>query len=147
MPIYDEDNRIFKTKSISSTHIPFHGYCIFRVGKSYKSLQEIKGFQKHMEREIETPNANRNISNLLLIGNKDIVSDVEKYIQEAWRRKDSVLAKSLLLTASPQFFKNISDDDIYKWVDTNVNWLKEQFGDNLVYANVHMDKKYCPFIW
>ncbi|MBU5486447.1 plasmid recombination protein [Clostridium sp. MSJ-11] len=140
--VYEEDNRLFKTKSIGSTYVKGMGncYCIFRVGKNFKSINQINGFQKHMEREIDTPNANKNISNLLLHGSKDIVGDVERYIKGAWRRKDSVLAKELLLTASPQFFKNISDDELYKWVEDNYNWLKQEFGDNLIYANVHFDE-------
>ena len=123
-----------------------HFYCIFRVGKSFKTvdgnmaktLNAIKNFQKHMERETEVPNANTEIKNEILIGNKDIYGVVAEYIKDIKLRKDGVVAKELLMTASPDFFKHLMSQDLEKWKSENVKWLKDNFSTNCVYATVHL---------
>lgn len=87
-------------------------YAIFRVGeKKYKTIGSIEGYQRHMEREQETPNANPNISNVRLIGSNFIMQDVKEYIEGIKLRKNGVIARDLLLTASPKFFENLSIKD------------------------------------
>jgi len=126
-----------------------HYYCIFRIGKSYKSangsmlntLKSIRGFQKHMEREIEVPNANIEIKNEILVGNKDIYGTVKEYIKDIKLRKDGVMGKELLLTASPDFFKGIMTKDLELWKQANIDYLLKTFGSNLVYLTCHNDEK------
>lgn len=134
-----EDYRLFKVKDIPKTCI-HPCYCILRVGKNLKSFNQIKSFENHMERKVEVINADKNISNLLLKGSREIVKDVEEYIKDCSWRKDGVIAKEMLLTASPEFFQYASEDDIYKWVELNLEFLQNEYGDNCVYANCHFDE-------
>jgi len=126
-----------------------HFYCIFRIGKSYKvvdgsmlnTLKTIRGFQIHMEREKEVPNANIKIKNEIMIGDKDIYNTVKEYIKDIKLRKDGVMAKELLLTASPDFFKGIMTKDLELWKQANIDYLLKTFGSNLVYLTCHNDEK------
>lgn len=116
-------------------------YAIFRVGdKKIKSVDQLKGFARHAEREILVPNANLSIKNDRLIGTEKIIDDVKEYIKDVKLRKNSVLARDLVLTASPEFFKNASEELKNKWVQINIKWLKECFGNNCTYATLHKDE-------
>lgn len=124
-------------------------YCVYRIGKSYKTIdgnmnQTINGiryFEKHMERKMEVPNANFEIKNEILIGSGDIRGIVKEYIKDIKLRKDGVVAKELLMTASPDFFRGMMPGELQKWKDDNVKFLKDNFGDNCVYATCHNDEK------
>lgn len=117
-------------------------YCIFRVGEKYKTINSIKGFEGHMERTFNTPNANisNRSKNKILIGDKNILENVQEYIQDIKLRKNGVVARDLLLTASPEFFKNRGQEDIDHWIDINIKFLKDNFGDNIRYAVAHLDE-------
>lgn len=115
-------------------------YAIFRVGKKYKDLNSVKGFQRHMEREQTTPNADKNIANIRIIGTDDIYGDVHKKLEGVKLRKNSVICRELLLTASPDFFRGLPEEQLYKWIDINKKWLEKNFGDNVVYAVLHLDE-------
>ncbi|MEL5897975.1 plasmid recombination protein [Clostridium sporogenes] len=116
-------------------------YAIFRVGeKKYKTIGSIEGYQRHMEREQETPNANPNISNVRLIGSNFIMQDVKEYIEGIKLRKNGVIARDLLLTASPKFFENLSIKDKQEWVNTNIKFLERYFSKNCIYATLHRDE-------
>lgn len=134
------DYRLFKVKDIPKSCIQTC-YCILRVGKSLKSMQQIKGFENHMERKTEVLNADNHISNLLIKGSTNIVKDAEEYLKDcSYKVGRSMLGKEMLLTASPDFFKYASQDDIYKWVEVNLEFLNKEYGDNCIYANVHFDE-------
>ena len=121
-------------------------YCIFRIGNKLKvvdgslknTLNTIKQFQKHMERQQETTNANTEISNEILIGNKNVYGAVKEYIKDVKLRKNGVLARELLMTASPDFFKSMLPGELELWVDDNRRWLDKRFGDNCIYATLHL---------
>lgn len=123
-------------------------YSIFRVGRKFKQqngitnsgLNMIKAFQKHMEREIEVINSDDHINNEILIGNTDIYGTVREYIKDIKLRKNSVVARELLMTASPGFFKGLSNAELQKWKNENLKWLKENYGNNCVYAILHKDE-------
>lgn len=116
-------------------------FAIFRVGeKKFKSINQIKGYQRHMNREMQVFNADPNSENVPLIDNGDITKDAENYIQNIKLRKNAVLARELLLTASPEWFKDKTQATIDKWVDVNVKWLREEFGDNIRHLVLHRDE-------
>lgn len=140
-----DDKKVFdkeKVKEPIYRHMGVTGimFAVFRVSKKYKSMASIRHYQNHMERLIEVPNADKLKQNKILIGSCNIVGDVKRYIEGIKTRKNAVIARDLLLTASPAFFKNISDYDFKRWIDLNVKWLKDNFGDNCVYATLHMDE-------
>lgn len=125
-----------------------HFYAIFRIGKKFRQtngiknsgLNMIKAFQKHMEREINITNANANIKNEILIGDSDVYSTVKNYIKGIKLRKNSVVARELLMTASPDFMRGLIPQELKLWKEKNLNWLKDNYGDNCVYACVHNDE-------
>ena len=124
-------------------------YCIYRVGKSYKTidgnmsktLHGIIYFEKHMERKMEVKNADVEIKNEILIGNNDIYGTVKEYIKDIKLRKDGVVAKEILMTASPDFFRGLMPGELQRWKDDNMKFLKDNFGENCVYATCHNDEK------
>lgn len=125
-----------------STGVTGNLYAIFRISeRKYKTIAQIRHYQNHSERLVDTPNADISVKNEMLVGSSDIVGDVKRYIHGIKVRKNGVLARDLLLTASPSFFNNITELERRKWVDLNLKWLKDNFGDNCVYATLHKDEK------
>lgn len=127
---------------LSHSKITGTKYVVFRVDRTYKTLGAIGGFQGHMTRSFNTPNANPKEvkNNRILIGSKDIKNDVEAYIEGIKLRKNGNIARDILLTASPEFFRERTKEDLNHWIDTNIKFLKEKFGDNCTYAVLHMDE-------
>jgi len=144
----DFKNTSTEVKKVTYKNSNKHFYAIFRIGNKLKivdgslknTLNTIKAFQKHMEREQETPNANKEIQNEILIGDKNIYGNVKEYIKDIKLRKNGVLARELLMTASPDFFKNMMPGELNKWVEDNRRWLENRFGDNVQYAILHLDE-------
>jgi len=116
-------------------------YSIYRIGKKYKEMTSVRNFEKHMERNMEVPNADKNIKNEILIGDKNINKNVNEYIKDVKLRKNSVIARELLMTASPDFFKGLMASDLEQWKNDNIKFLKDNFGDNCIYATLHKDEK------
>lgn len=119
-------------------------YAVFRVDeKKFKSIVDIKGFERHMEREQETLNANPELTkfNRILIGSSDVYGDAKRYIEGIKLRKNAVIGTNLILTASPEYFKHISNEQKESWVRKNVSFLKSHFGDNCTYATLHVDER------
>jgi len=123
-------------KSTNSSYF----YAIFRIADKYKTVNSIGGFQKHMERENEVANADRSIDNEILIGDKNVTQNVKNYISDVKLRKNSTIARSLLMTASPDFFRGLSKEELEIWKQENIKFLKDNFGDNCIYATLHKDE-------
>jgi hypothetical protein len=118
-------------------------YAILRISnKKIKNFADLKGFENHAERKKETPNANPKLQdyNTTFVGTDNIVSDMQEYLEDVKLRKNSILATELLLTASPEFFKNLNPDQFEEWVKVNVQWLKSCFGEHLRYCKLHVDE-------
>jgi len=94
-----------------------------------------------MEREMDVSNADKNIENEIVIGDKNVVANVKEYIKDVKLRKNSVISRSLLMSASPDFFKGLMKTDLDHWKNDNVQFLKKNFGDNCIYATLHKDEK------
>ena len=124
-------------KSTNSSHF----YAIFRIGKKHKEMVCIRNFEKHMERNMDVKNADKNIKNEILIGNGNINKNVNEYIKDIKLRKNAVIARELLMTASPDFFKGMMANELEHWKNDNVKFLKNNFGENCLYATLHKDEK------
>jgi hypothetical protein len=130
-------------------------YCIIRVGKSFKTLGQVSQFEEHTERMKDTPNANPAIQNKLLIADKKLADKIKEYTADTrYNTNYTTIARELLLTASPDFFKGIPPSELDMWVNTNINWLKNKYGDNIMYATLHLDEStphihvlLCPKIY
>ena len=146
---YSKNEKLYKEPKYNHVSTGFY-YAIFRVGKKYKNESnvskkfktpgDIKRFQKHMQREQETLNSN-GMPNEIMIGTKNIYEDVENYIKNVKLRSNSVIARELLLTASPGFFQGMPPSELERWKELNYNWLKKEFGDNCIYCVCHNDEK------
>ena len=133
---------------------------VFRIAK-LKTFGNIGGLNAHCERTMDVPNADKELQqfNKRKIGSTDMVADVKARMLEANidienLRKNGVLAFELVLTTSSEFFdlkktneggkiglslRNINEAQA--WVNQSTNWLKEEFGANLVSVHLHNDEK------
>lgn len=125
---------------------------IIRVAK-IKSLSDLYGYQKHVNREIDTPNADTELNdeNFIMRGSNNVVNTVKDFMNEhnlkidgQGTKNQSVLCTEMLITASPDFFKdkdgNIDKNLVEKWAYSNDKWLKDQYGDNYLFSKVHLDE-------
>jgi len=138
-----EDHRLFKNKNIRVAHYYSCNFAILRFGKKFKSLTEVKAYENHSERKKEVLNADtkKTKDNKILIGNANVLDTVKEHLKDINKiHVNNVLAREVLLTASPQFFNNLLPQDKEKWIKTNIEWLQGEFGDNLVYASLHEDE-------
>ncbi len=133
-------------------------YAIMRVAK-HRSSRSVGGMGRHINRTRETPNADpdarhlnasytpadgwvrwskrapRNLTEQLRERLKDFEARGGK------RRRDSVLAVELMLSASPEWFKAASREKAQEWLRCNVAWIEETFGrDNVLQVALHRDE-------
>jgi len=139
-PKHENDNRLHD--SPKGVHFYTRCYAIFRIGKSFKTMAQIKNFEKHMK-HISVYNANKELThgNRVLIGDMDIQNNVKDYIKDIKLRVNANIGKDVLLTASPDFFTGLTEDQKEEWLDLNVKFLKDNFGENCVHASLHVDEK------
>lgn len=132
-------------------------FTVFRVGDKFKNnpdvanvtIEGLEKFDRHSNRKAKVLNADptKKELNKILIGSENVTEDVMMYLEGVKIYKDSVIARELILSAGNGFWERLSDNDRQKWIDANYQFLKKYFGDNCVYAILHMDKMFCPFIW
>lgn len=119
-----------------------------------KQKQQISASGNHVYRFKGTaPNANPNVKNLALIrpSHNNIRRAVEDRIEATGVKvrynphhpqQNSVLAVEVVLSASPEFFKDGDIKKRNKWAVENTKWLKKEFGEeNVVSAILHLDEK------
>lgn len=127
-------------------------YAIIRVGK-IKTFSQLWGYQKHVNREVETENADvsRTEKNYIMRGGDDVVNRVKEFMKKrnlevtgVGTQNQSVLCTEMLITASPEFFRNedgtIDMQLAEKWAFENDKWLKDNYGENYLFSKVHMDE-------
>ena len=126
-------------------------FAIMRYAK-LKSTGSIRGSSKHMARSIPTPNADASISanNPILIGSDDPAADVLALVPEIGERNDdgqllrrsnSVLAVEVLMTASPEWWRESTREDRDEWVARSRAWLIDEWGAaNVAHARFHIDE-------
>ena len=134
------------------------GYAILRTAK-HKSARSVGGMGRHMNRTRETPNADperrstnatytpadgwvrwserapRNLSEQL----GERLADFKQ--RGGKLRTDSVLAVELMLSASPEWFKQASREQTQEWLRRNVQWIEDVFGrNNVLQVALHLDE-------
>lgn len=115
-------------------------YAIIRSEKRH-DLSQLHKSEAHNLRTQPTPNADpEKPSPTLLLGVKGLSRAVRSRIPSK-RRKDAVIAVETVLTASPDFFKDISPKRYQEWISENLWFLKERYGDNLIQVVLHEDEK------
>ncbi|MCM8710558.1 plasmid recombination protein [Clostridium sp. SYSU_GA19001] len=137
--VENKEEKLYKEPTYRSINSNYF-YCILRFGKKHKAMISIRGFQKHMQREIDVPNADTKIPNEILIGDNNVYDKVINYIKDVKLRSNNVIAREILLTASPGFFKGLSNIQLEQWKTINKEWLQNNFKDNCIYAVLHKDE-------
>lgn len=117
-------------------------FCVFRVGRKMKTLGQIQAFEKHMERQCEVKNADKEKTkyNRRLIGNQNLAEEVKKKLYGVKIRSNANICRDLVLTSNKDFFRFLSDEDKKIWVSENIKFLEQEFGDNCIYACLHLDE-------
>lgn len=138
-------------------------YAILRTAK-LKTAGNCGGLNNHLERKMEVPNADKDLSylNKRHIGSGDLAADVSDRIKSAGiekPRKNAVLAIEHLMAASPEAFRFKKGshqqtgkptllgpkEDWEKWRAFEKNchqWLKDQYGEkNIVNFTTHLDEQ------
>lgn len=117
-------------------------FCVFRVGKKIKDLGQVEAFQKHMEREMDVVNADprQKDKNRVLIGNNNIVENVKNHVYGIKIRSNANIATDLVLTTGNGFYNSLPPQEKEEWIHENINFLNEHFGENCLYATLHMDE-------
>jgi len=118
-------------------------YAIARVGK-IKSMGQASAANGHNLRTRETLNADpeRTEQNRLLYGKADLPASLRERFEETGvtPRSDSVLCAEFVLTASPEFFEGKSREQVDQWANSQVEFLRGRYGDNVVQAVLHLDE-------
>nr|WP_269621547.1 MobV family relaxase [Marortus sp. BJYM1] len=115
--------------------------------KKLKTMGAVGGAGGHNSRTRETPNADPeklHLNRRLVGTDQPLVAQVKNHIKQADAKlnKNSPPAFEVLLTASPESMKNITDKkDLGKWVSANIDWLKKNYGNNLITVDLHRDEK------
>lgn len=122
-------------------------YAILRT-KKIKNRQELKSACAHNFRTMPVENADENKTKLNKVfvskNFADVISKMENnfFKHNIEPRSNSVQAVEFVLTASPEFFENKSDDEIKKWANSNYKFIIEKFGqENIISAVEHYDEK------
>lgn len=136
-------------------------YTVFRVGDKFKgdpnsdtlSIDKLAKFVYHSNRTANTIKdkkfkekipANVDISrsklNRILVGSENIKEDVMMYLEGVKIDKNSVIAREIVLSAGHGFWDKLTAEDRERWIETNYNFLKKYYGDNCVYAILHLDE-------
>lgn len=116
-------------------------YVVFSVGDKLKDLSQFITFRQHMLREIKCPcDLSKTHLNKVLIGDIDVKEDFLNYTKDVHFKKNNPWARDLLLSLSHEYILKMNDKDKEDWINLNVKFLKDNFGDNCRFAIVHLDE-------
>jgi hypothetical protein len=124
-------------------------YTVLRIDK-LKTWGDVGGCGSHNLRQRPTPNADNSRENRMLVGapDADYVEVVRAKIGDQTIRKNAVLAVELVLSASPEYFRPDAPEkggtwdvaSLEPWVEANMAWLDQKYGDRVVSAILHLDE-------
>jgi frataxin-like iron-binding protein CyaY len=117
----------------------------FEKIKSIKSAKEAGRHQMRMHKETPNADPHRKSWNKLFIGTNDLAADVQARLSvlDKEPRKNSVLAVEGILSLSPEVLmdgKQEKIDNVRLFYKEAQEWIKSEFGDNLVNAVIHRDE-------
>lgn len=138
-------------KSAQNTSPDDRPFAILRYAK-LTSMAAIRGTAAHMRRTIPTPNADPALTpeNRVLVGSDDPFADVLARLPEPdargadgklLRRSNSVLAVEVLMTTSPEWWRDASQAERTRWMGQSLAWLQHEWGaENVVHVEPHLDE-------
>ena len=118
-------------------------YAVIRLAK-IKTTGGLVNADRHNRRRIGFNTSNIDTSrihlNRSLIGNSNIPLDsaLRAKLEGMKLRKNGNIGSELILSASPTFFKQ--PGALEEWVEANIVWLQDQFGDMVISADLHLDE-------
>lgn len=121
-------------------------------GKIHSHTKGVAAAHNHRLSTTPQPNINSALTHLNRYSAKDGASSMVDKINARLpdkRRKDAVEAIELIMSASPAFFDAIETDreklnghpKFRQWVKDTIDWVKKEFGQNVVDISLHMDEK------
>jgi len=114
--------------------------------KTVLRFEKIKTFtalnlsNAHINRYIDTPNADKKIKNKKFFGSGNVVKDVKDRLKKNGikPRKNAVLCMEAMLTLSPEFFTDKTS--IKNFSIAACKWLHDEFGENVLSVDLHLDE-------
>jgi len=111
-------------------------------------LEDLKEVQAHNKREFIEPHVNeyRSHLNRSFAGTGDLQSDAKSVIDRYGMndKRSTNVACEMILTANHEWFNEGTEQEqeerLKQWVDTNIEWLKERYGDALISCDLHLDE-------
>lgn len=141
--VYSDEDRREMDKYNKHTGVSSKKYfCVFRIGRKMKTIGQIQAFEKHMERQCEVKNADKEMTkyNKRLINDNNLIEEVKKRLYGVKIRSNANICRDLVLTSNKDFFNSLSEIEKNAWVNENIKFLEQTFGDNCIYACLHLDE-------
>lgn len=115
-------------------------FTVFRVGDKIRDIKTLDRLEKHINRECESPNVDKTRSHLnrILIGSESMSKDIQAYLIGVKYTDKNVIARELILSAGHGFYDRMAPQHQELWVQQNIEFLKRNFGNNCVYAVLHL---------
>ena len=118
-------------------------YAIMRCKKLAK-MGNVAASLKHAYRERETPNADASRTpdneHRAASSTDEAMGRIRELLPDK-RRKDAVLAVEYVMTASPEWWKQASQEQQAAFFDQAHKWLADKYGaDRIVTASIHRDE-------
>ena len=118
-------------------------YAIMRCAK-LKTLGSVAASLQHNFRERETLNADASKTpdnEHLITSTTDKAMGMLRDKLPEKRRKDAVVVVEYLLTTSPEWAKNASEDDQKRFFERSMRWLQDKYGnENIIAATIQRDE-------
>ena len=113
--------------------------------KKLSSFGNVGAALKHCYRERETPNAIPELTHWnqhLAASNTDEAMGKLREMLPEKRRKDAVLMVEYVLSASPEWWKQASQEQQAEFFARSKKWLADKYGaDRIITATIHRDEK------
>lgn len=154
---YEKDEQWLKAKRGKSVKIERPDgkkYLVCHVSKFKRS--DVVGMYKHIQREMKTT-TNEDIESDKTALNYDLSGfdkktmnysdEVEKRLRERFKgkraiRKDATVMVGVIVSATPELFDGMSEEQERQYFQTAFDFLADKFGrDNVISATVHKDEK------
>ena len=127
-------------------------YCILRTKKVKSKLNITQAFEHNLrlrpQGNIDAKKTHKNqiLHNPLKIDLTDAKSMQLKLTEyykklEIKERPDNVLMMEFVVSASPQFFENSNNKKIDSWAQSQLEFMKKEYGEQLQFAVLHLDEK------
>lgn len=119
-------------------------FAVMRADK-IRSAGHLANLVRHATRELPPDNADPSLKHLnRTLAGADTADGVMGAFRERWpskRRRDAVLAVEYMMSASPGWWEQASDQQKTDFVHSSIRWLEEKYGaENIVSVTLHRDE-------